>query len=601
MEHKSCTKIPALCERLKKDNLNTTVTLGEYIGILNNEGSFVIPDYQRGYIWGQRREGEIMDSVTYLIRTLKESYKPKEQYKQTEPYNEKIERDVFLQGITVHEEKDSFDIVLVDGQQRTTFFYLLLKYLGYSKHLKMKYAIRKESDLFLSGLDVMDCMRDEDEVYQDIFFFKRTLRIFQRELEGYGKKEFLNFILSHVKFLFVIIPKEQAQIVFTMMNGNKAKMNDEELIKAELLRCASLRHKWIKEAEHIELRGRLAREWDSWLYWWNQNEVKTFFRTGGRQLGWLLPLIRENSKVVFKEFRERLLHKKGMNQAKAVFKKMRLLQKSIEDQYNTSQSYNYLGVILYIRNSAESRFAFLRWFFKINNEEIHTESDAELKRYFDWCIIGVNHEDIVSRSVDKYNEARANFLNELEDNLLFRLHYETAYRWLIRQNIRQDNRYDDRKFNFNIERERSLEHIYPKSKIGHRNEEGVALDWEDQCIDEKKEQDIKLWREEMVWFCKEENREYHGSEHCIGNLVLLYKRDNSKFKDADFDKKNEYFFTDQGDEAFKSRHLIHTTMVFSDIKWRDRDSGEPWNAQQIPHRKYQEICEFKKEYPELKE
>ena len=34
--------------------------------------------------------------------------------------------------------------------------------------------------------------------------------------------------IYHVRFLFVIIPEEQAKIVFTMMNGNKAKMTDEE-------------------------------------------------------------------------------------------------------------------------------------------------------------------------------------------------------------------------------------------------------------------------------------------------------------------------------------------------------------------------------------
>ena len=41
-------------------------------------------------------------------------------------------------------------------------------------------------------------------------------------------------------FLFVIIPEEQAKIVFTMMNGYKAKMTDEELIKADLLRFSCL-------------------------------------------------------------------------------------------------------------------------------------------------------------------------------------------------------------------------------------------------------------------------------------------------------------------------------------------------------------------------
>lgn len=103
----------------------------------------------------------------------------------------------------------------------------------------------------------------------------------------------------------------------------------------------------------------------------------------------------------------------------------------------------------------------------------------------------------------------------------------------------------------------------------------------------------------MEWTCKEDHHIYYGSEHCIGNLVLLYKRDNSKFNDADFRKKNQYFFTDQDDESFKSRHLIHTTMVFSDVNWEDKISDKPWNKEQVPMRKYAEIKEFENEYPEI--
>ncbi len=576
--------VPPLTIRFGQEVGKTAISLNEYIGLLHNEGSFVIPDYQRGYVWGQRKKDETMDSVSYLIKTLKDAYASK--------------KEVFLQGITVHGTADSYDINLVDGQQRTTFFYLLLKFLGYKEHLQIKYQIRKQSNDYLSTINLNSIARDEKEGFQDIFFFKRTLRIFSRELDTFDKNDFLSFILDNVKFLFVIIPEEQAKIVFTMMNGNKAKMTDEELIKAELLRCASRKDSRIGEAEHSEMRGRLAREWDYWLHWWNDENVIKFFRTDRRQLGWLLPLVSNNYKVSFKEFRDKMLNEQGIKQSKAVFKKMRLLQKSIEDVYNDSKSYNYFGVILYIRNSMELRYAFLRWFFALSNqyEETHTKTESELERYYNWAIIGVNHEDIVTNNIEKYNEARKGFLSALENNLLFMQNYEIAYRWLLRQNIKQDNqdqKRKGRKFNFNIERDRSLEHIYPKSKIGHKNDQGIALNWNDEKLDKKHLSEIKLWREDIEWLHPKDKHLYHGTEHCIGNLVLLYKRDNSKFNDADFSQKNQYFFTDLDDEAFESRHLIHTTMVFSDVRW------ENWNKEQIPRKKYEEIEEFKKEYPEL--
>ncbi len=54
-----------------------------------------------------------------------------------------------MQGITVSQVKDQDDYVIVDGQQRTTFFYLLLKFLGYSGYIKIHYDVRTASMTFL--------------------------------------------------------------------------------------------------------------------------------------------------------------------------------------------------------------------------------------------------------------------------------------------------------------------------------------------------------------------------------------------------------------------------------------------------------------------
>ena len=577
--NKSKSTLP---ERVMAKLGRSAISLREYIGLLHNEGRFIIPDYQRGYIWGQKKKDEPTDSATHLISSLKESFFD---YKK-----------VFLQGITVHGKVNSYDMVLVDGQQRTTFFYLLLKYLGYDEHMGLNYEIRQQSNEFLQNIDLTSIERNENEEFQDIFFFKRTLRIFERELAGIDKKSFQSFILDYVKFLLVIIPEDQAKIVFTLMNGNKAKMTQEELIKAELLRCASLKHDIISEGEHAEVRSRLAREWDYWLRWWNNKEVKDFFRTEGMQLGWLLPIISNSSKVSFKTFREKLITPSSVKQSKAVFRKMRMLQKNMEDVYNDSRSYNYFGLILYIRNNSEQRFAFLRWFFNLSSEkaETHTKSESELKRYYDWSIIGVNHEDIVSNNISAYNDHRQEFMSALSGNNLFQENYEVAFRWLLRQNIQQDNKHEGRRFDFSIEKNKSIEHIYPKSKIGHLSDSGVKLDYNGNELEKSHLEKIQLWREDMKWICPEDQLVHTGSEHCIGNLVLLYKRDNSLFNDADFQTKNQLFFkVIDDDDAFKSRHLIHTTMVFSDARW------DGWNKEQIPRQKYEAIKEFKKEYPEL--
>ena len=577
---------PPLAERLEQKGLRATITLADYLGLLEGTGSYIIPCYQRGYVWGQRDRSGALDSATHLARTLRDSLG---------------KGNVFLQGITVHEVPGRTDLVLVDGQQRTTFLYLLLRFLGYTGYLSIRYDIREESNRFLVHLDAASTERDEDEEYQDIYFFKRTLRILDRELKDCNREQLLQHVLTNVRFLFIAIPQSQARIVFSMMNGNKARMAGEELIKAELLRRTSQRHQWISEAEHSMMRGRLAREWDRWLYWWNRKDVKDFFRTDGRQLGWLLPLAMERAQVTFKGFRDSLLTDGSISEAKAVFRRLRLLQKRIEDKYSDARTYNYLGIILYVRNTSEQRLAFLRWYLASADEDARTQDDGELKRYCDWCLLGVNHEGIKARRTDIYMECRDRFRGELASPLLYIQHYETAYRWLLRQNIREDNRYEDRKFDFRIERDRSLEHIYPKALVGHRSEQGVPLGWDDKPLTPSQEQGIRLWREQMRWTPAKGAPTYSGTEHCIGNLVLLYGRDNSKFNKADFRQKNRYFFTDQDDDAFRSRHLIHTTMVFSDVRWENPATGLPWNPEQVACRMQEELDEFDKEFPETEE
>ena len=124
--------------------------------------TFVIPDYQRGYIWGKSR-GTGKNSVEYILESITNSITNR--------------RDLFLQGITIT-ESDS-EIILIDGQQRTTFFYLLLSVLHFRDKVEgidfnIRYPIRTDSEIFLNGLknlseaELDGIAEDPDENFQDI-------------------------------------------------------------------------------------------------------------------------------------------------------------------------------------------------------------------------------------------------------------------------------------------------------------------------------------------------------------------------------------------------------------------------------------------------
>lgn len=123
--------------------------------------------------------------------------------------------------------------------------------------------------------------------------------------------------------LYIVVDQDKAVRTFTMMNGQKAKMHDEELVKAEMLHIVSLSDKLsdlptiktledtffiLKEItatewENSALRSKYAREWDKWLYWWNKKEVKDYFNTQ-KPMGLLLEYYFKNKET------ERRFHSK---------------------------------------------------------------------------------------------------------------------------------------------------------------------------------------------------------------------------------------------------------------------------------------------------
>lgn len=146
---------------------SNTITLVEYLNKVDpNNGAFIIPSYQRGYVWGQERIGQRVNSVVNILESLIDGFNNN--------------KEIFLQGITVCE--DGNNITLVDGQQRTTFFYLLLKYLNFDGHFSIHYAVREQSDTFLKEFSVAailnaDYAKLDNEEFQDIYFFKKSIFI----------------------------------------------------------------------------------------------------------------------------------------------------------------------------------------------------------------------------------------------------------------------------------------------------------------------------------------------------------------------------------------------------------------------------------------
>ena len=587
-------------------------TIGEILTPPTENGKriIVVPNYQRGYKWAVKyRNGNVseLSAVEKLLCDIK-------------PYVEKGS-DYFLQGITVLEQKD--EIILIDGQQRITTLYLLLWCVGGAKaicDINLKYDIRKKSEEFLCELKKCDAEefvpKDEDE--QDVYYFKKAIcqmKTFFQDNEGILEK-MKEFIRQHVKVIYIAIDSmEKAVRTFTMMNGAKANMLDEELVKAEMLRLVSrplpkdfavttslegglklLRDICAEDMNTISLRNKYAREWDKWLYWWNRKDVCDFFNVN-TPMGLLLDYMsKKDDKDGKNRFEYDAFTRDFLSDADSIisnqktkhtFKKLRHLQKSFEDIYNDPMTYNWLGLSLKCDGNNE-KFDIINYFMEHKNDKKLLEQYAQGK------MVGATHREITDKKDENSITGLCNKQKEFINNILnpnaYNDSYDACCKFLLYLNIVEENKLNElqkekklqsRKFDFTIWQNKSLEHIFPKSKVYHKDEEGILYRGDDKkCTDAEIE---AIQKGDPTWLDREDIKkrtENRITEHSIGNLVLLYKHNNSEFSNKPFEEKKETFFSIK-DSGFKSRNLLHSISKFAVSKW---------NADEIA-RYYEEIRE----------
>ncbi len=567
-------------------------TLKDYLYPDNGPKKFVIPNYQRGYKWSVRLTEKQKTSVEFLVEGLISAYNKNNDGQQ-----------FFLQGVTVVEDGDQ--VILIDGQQRTTTLYLLLYCLGRKnisgdRNIELDYSIREESRAFLNnlkeeGFDYKST--DPNNQKQDIYYFKEAIMQIQALLKDeLDWKGFVNFLLNNISMLYIVVDQDKAVRTFTMMNGQKAQMHDEELVKAEMLHIVSLSDKLIDlpavktledtffilkeitatEWETSALRSKYAREWDKWLYWWNKKEVKDYFNTQ-KPMGLLLEYYyfkKTRDVFSFQNFKK-LLPDNEKKQAKDVFKGLRDLQKDFEDIYNDPITYNYLKCAL-IGSSSDAKDKYNVIMYFIENKR----NRESLMEYAKWRLLGSTHIEITEKctkdptskdkeidNAEKRKERAKLMIANLSKAKVYNVYDDILYKQLLRLNVEEYNKLNGGnglKFDFSIWDNKSLEHIYPKSKFYHKE------------VDEYgKERYIKgdgteILKNEAAELLDSNNKEVFSdpnrySEHCIGNLVLLYGRNNSEFGNLSFEEKKAKFFNNE--RSFDSRNLLHTIASFAMSKW----------------------------------
>ena len=183
-------------------------------------GKFTIEAYQRGYRWGK-------DEVEYLLEDISEI-----------PDGQKY----CLQPVVVKNVNDTYE--LIDGQQRLTTLYLIMKYLNAYVDIKfsIEYATRKSenghigSKELLETIDKIDLSLPSNNI--DELFIKKSYGIVKTWFYGEKSKmmSFANKLQNYVTIIWYEVDDDEDSVnIFTRLNIGKINLTNAELVKALFL------------------------------------------------------------------------------------------------------------------------------------------------------------------------------------------------------------------------------------------------------------------------------------------------------------------------------------------------------------------------------
>lgn len=207
--------------------------------------NFLVPSYQRGYRWGEEQVRFLLDDIAAIQ-----------------------DKDYCLQPVVVKRLADG-RFELIDGQQRLTTLYLILRYMqkeGFKKSgppFSIAYATREQSGEFLQELDAA---RAGENI--DFFHLHRAFLTIQKWFEKHGHRAEVvaNEIFVHLGRRAKVIwyeaaPNMDSASLFTRLNVGRIPLTNAELVKALILGKSRERAPSTQLDQRRQLE--IAMQWDT--------------------------------------------------------------------------------------------------------------------------------------------------------------------------------------------------------------------------------------------------------------------------------------------------------------------------------------------------
>jgi uncharacterized protein with ParB-like and HNH nuclease domain len=246
------------------ENILEPKVINELLGF-----SFYVDSYQRGYRWGTIEVKALLNDITEFAKKDKTN---DEAYWLQPIIVKEVEKEVNGNTIICYE--------LIDGQQRLTTIFLILKVLNENSNFQIHYNTRTSSTAFLHDIDNLTNFETWD-IYKktnaendkiDNFYFFTAFKIIQNRFKNEtakNKDRFKNALLKQTNVIWYelvgsddMLPKT----VFEQINIGKIPLTNAELVKALYLNTTIDKIK----------RDEIAQKWDRIEYALNDKKLWAF-------------------------------------------------------------------------------------------------------------------------------------------------------------------------------------------------------------------------------------------------------------------------------------------------------------------------------------
>ena len=568
-----------------------------------------IPNYQRGYKWEISNVEDLLNDINNINNIDKNEH--------------------CLHNLTIIENENKWEII--DGQQRLTTIFLILKYLG-KEYYSLSYKIRQNTEDFFNNeindiiknlkdnkykkeLELFNDIKNKNNNYdkQDIYYICRALfTIYNWFNKNYKDKPIEAFIekLESVYFYkHEIKTNIKGETIFSNLNSGRVPLTDIELIKADLIINISKLETKGNENEILinEKRSNIGRLWDEMESWLAQDEVWYWIAPKNNSVNKLLLLFNLCSELkegenIYEKYYNYVYDKNlkcDYSKIKTIWNKIRNYYYTIKDWYLDNDLYHLIGIIvsfgININEFIENNSNIKKLKSKLKNEIIiHlklTNKDNKLKLGdIDYLELDYNNDkDEVNKIFTLLNclEGYNNKDNRFNEHFRYRFDIHNKYKWSIEHIIPRNPKKDTILDYFNDiiellnEQNEELEKI--KGEIKEKLNEPKYKDF-DGSIEKLKLSNNDKLKEEFI-----EDFNNIIDINNIGNLALLGIDTNSSLKNKIFKEKRNIllkFISNDG------RFIPPLTLkVFS--KTFDGANGEEMYWTHEDFNKYEEYQEKK--------